>query len=58
VSIDYYARLERGKEVRPSPSVVEALRRLRCLKPSELRRLCVVLEPMGAKRQFYVLAVR
>ncbi len=27
VSIDYYARLERGKETRPSPAVVDALAR-------------------------------
>ena len=27
MSIDYYARLERGKETRPSPAVVDALAR-------------------------------
>ncbi|NUR64006.1 MAG: helix-turn-helix transcriptional regulator, partial [Catenulispora sp.] len=27
VSIDYYIRLERGKETRPSPAVIEALGR-------------------------------
>jgi len=27
VSIDYYTRLERGKETRPSPAVVDALAR-------------------------------
>jgi hypothetical protein len=27
VSIDYYTRLERGRETRPSPAVVDALAR-------------------------------
>ncbi|TDD79265.1 XRE family transcriptional regulator, partial [Actinomadura darangshiensis] len=27
ISIDYYVRLERGKETRPSPSVLDALAR-------------------------------
>jgi transcriptional regulator with XRE-family HTH domain len=30
VSIDYYTRLERGRETRPSPAVVDALARAPC----------------------------
>ena len=44
VSIDYYARLERGKETRPSPSVVDALARVLQLTDDEhehLRTLAV-----------------
>ncbi|MGW2518554.1 helix-turn-helix transcriptional regulator [Streptomyces sp. NPDC001617] len=44
VSIDYYARLERGKETRPSPSVVDALARVLLLTEDEhehLRNLAV-----------------
>lgn len=36
VSIDYYIRLERGKETRPSPAVVEALGRALRLDAEEL----------------------
>ncbi|MCP2244563.1 helix-turn-helix transcriptional regulator [Lentzea aerocolonigenes] len=42
VSIDYYVRLERGKETRPSPSVVDALAealRLNCEERDFLRGL-------------------
>ncbi|MEV5568346.1 helix-turn-helix transcriptional regulator [Streptomyces sp. NPDC052196] len=35
VSIDYYVRLERGKETRPSPAVVEALADALRLNPEE-----------------------
>ena len=35
VSIDYYTRLERGKETRPSPAVVNALARALKLDPDE-----------------------
>ncbi|WP_454319162.1 helix-turn-helix transcriptional regulator [Streptomyces phaeoluteigriseus] len=35
VSIDYYARLERGKETRPSPSVIDALARALRLEEDE-----------------------
>ena len=35
VSIDYYNRLERGKETRPSPAVVDALARALKLNPDE-----------------------
>jgi transcriptional regulator with XRE-family HTH domain len=35
VSIDYYIRLERGKETRPSPAVVDALARALRLDPEE-----------------------
>jgi len=44
VSIDYYTRLERGKEARPSPSVVDALARVLLLDEREhghLRDLAV-----------------
>jgi transcriptional regulator with XRE-family HTH domain len=44
VSIDYYTRLERGKETRPSPSVVDALARALRLEQVEhehLRMLAV-----------------
>ncbi|MBK3566946.1 helix-turn-helix transcriptional regulator [Streptomyces sp. MBT62] len=44
VSIDYYVRLERGKETRPSPSVVDALARALQLDDAEhqhLRELAV-----------------
>src|SRR5689334_7229576 len=42
VSIDYYTRLERGKETRPSPAVVDSLARALRLETDEhkhLRRL-------------------
>ncbi|MEU9330778.1 helix-turn-helix transcriptional regulator [Streptomyces canus] len=39
ISIDYYARLERGKETRPSPSVVDALARALLLEPDEVDHL-------------------
>ncbi|HEX4791073.1 MAG TPA: helix-turn-helix transcriptional regulator [Actinospica sp.] len=39
VSIDYYIRLERGKETRPSPAVVDALGRALLLDPEELAYL-------------------
>ncbi|MET9034377.1 helix-turn-helix transcriptional regulator [Streptomyces mirabilis] len=39
VSIDYYARLERGKETRPSPSVVDALARALLLTEVEHEHL-------------------
>ncbi|ACU69361.1 transcriptional regulator, XRE family [Catenulispora acidiphila DSM 44928] len=39
VSIDYYIRLERGKETRPSPAVVDALGRALRLDPEELAYL-------------------
>jgi hypothetical protein len=35
VSIDYYTRLERGRETRPSPAVVDALARVLCLDGEE-----------------------
>ncbi|MFI1031460.1 helix-turn-helix transcriptional regulator [Streptomyces sp. NPDC020951] len=44
ISIDYYVRLERGKETRPSPSVVDALARALRLDDAEhqhLRELAV-----------------
>ncbi|MFF3380382.1 helix-turn-helix transcriptional regulator [Streptomyces sp. NPDC002680] len=39
ISIDYYIRLERGKETRPSPSVVESLSRALLLEPDEAEHL-------------------
>ncbi|MFI9842894.1 helix-turn-helix transcriptional regulator [Nonomuraea sp. NPDC051941] len=39
VSIDYYTRLERGKETRPSPSVVDALARALLLDEREHEHL-------------------
>ncbi|MEV5510327.1 helix-turn-helix transcriptional regulator [Streptomyces orinoci] len=39
VSVDYYARLERGRETRPSPAVVNALGEVLRLSPDELKRL-------------------
>ncbi|MFE7571545.1 helix-turn-helix transcriptional regulator [Streptomyces sp. NPDC057539] len=39
VSIDYYARLERGKELHPSPSVVDALARALLLTENEHEHL-------------------
>ncbi|MBO8194332.1 helix-turn-helix domain-containing protein [Streptomyces oryzae] len=39
VSIDYYTRLERGRETRPSPPVVEALGRALRLRGDALQRL-------------------
>ena len=35
ISVDYYTRLERGKETRPSPSVVDALARALLLEQEE-----------------------
>jgi transcriptional regulator with XRE-family HTH domain len=39
VSIDYYTRLERGKETRPSPAVTDALARALKLDPDEHEHL-------------------
>ncbi|MFE2266325.1 helix-turn-helix transcriptional regulator [Streptomyces griseosporeus] len=39
VSVDYYTRLERGRETRPSPAVVSALGEALRLSPEALRRL-------------------
>ncbi|KUJ55845.1 XRE family transcriptional regulator [Streptomyces sp. NRRL F-5122] len=39
VSIDYYTRLERGKETRPSPAVVDSLARALRLETDEHRHL-------------------
>ncbi|MFE2230367.1 helix-turn-helix transcriptional regulator [Streptomyces kronopolitis] len=39
VSVDYYTRLERGRETRPSPAVVAALGEVLRLTPDALRRL-------------------
>ncbi|MEV0400867.1 helix-turn-helix transcriptional regulator [Actinoallomurus sp. NPDC050550] len=39
VSVDYYSRLERGKEAHPSPSVVDALARVLRLDAPEHRHL-------------------
>jgi transcriptional regulator with XRE-family HTH domain len=39
VSVDYYTRLERGKETNPSPAVVDALARILRLNPDEHRHL-------------------
>jgi transcriptional regulator with XRE-family HTH domain len=39
VSVDYYTRLERGKETNPSPAVVDALARILRLNPDELQHL-------------------
>ncbi|MFE3828516.1 helix-turn-helix transcriptional regulator [Streptomyces sp. NPDC059092] len=50
ISIDYYARLERGKETNPSPSVVDALARTLRLEGHErehLRSLAVLATRTG-----------
>lgn len=39
ISIDYYTRLERGKETRPSPSVIDALARALLLEDDEHEHL-------------------
>ncbi|MEV0623666.1 helix-turn-helix transcriptional regulator [Nonomuraea sp. NPDC050404] len=39
ISIDYYVRLERGKETRPSPSVIDALARALRLDDEEHQHL-------------------
>ncbi|MFJ9585994.1 helix-turn-helix transcriptional regulator [Streptomyces acidicola] len=39
ISVDYYVRLERGKETRPSPSVVDALARSLRLEDDEYEHL-------------------
>ena len=39
VSVDYYTRLERGKETRPSPAVVDALARVLHLDETEHEHL-------------------
>ncbi|MFD9514922.1 helix-turn-helix domain-containing protein [Streptomyces mirabilis] len=39
ISIDYYARLERGTETRPSPSVIDALARVLLLGEAEHKHL-------------------
>ncbi|MDT0323086.1 helix-turn-helix transcriptional regulator [Streptomyces millisiae] len=49
ISIDYYARLERGKETHPSPSVVDALARVLRLDEAERRHLRGLVA--GAERQ-------
>ncbi|CAI7977050.1 Helix-turn-helix transcriptional regulator [Frankia sp. Hr75.2] len=40
ISIDHYARLERGTETRPSPSVIDALARVLLLEEVEHGHLC------------------
>ncbi|QJS99857.1 helix-turn-helix domain-containing protein [Streptomyces asoensis] len=39
ISIDYYARLERGTETRPSPSVIDAIARVLRLEEAEHKHL-------------------
>ncbi|MBO3682559.1 helix-turn-helix transcriptional regulator [Streptomyces sp. NEAU-YJ-81] len=39
ISVDYYTRLERGKETRPSSSVVDSLARALCLEEDEYEHL-------------------
>ena len=39
MSIDYYTRIERGKETRPSPAVLDALARALKLDPDEHEHL-------------------
>jgi transcriptional regulator with XRE-family HTH domain len=39
VSVDYYTRLERGRETRPSPAVVDALARALRLDQAEHEHL-------------------
>ncbi|GAB3004147.1 helix-turn-helix transcriptional regulator [Streptomyces pseudoechinosporeus] len=51
ISIDYYARLERGTETRPSPSVIDALARALRLGEAEhkhLRELAAIADGAGA----------
>ncbi|MER7687267.1 helix-turn-helix transcriptional regulator [Streptomyces sp. NPDC097610] len=43
VSVDYYVRLERGRETNPSPSVVDALARALRLDPAEHKHLRVLV---------------
>ena len=49
VSIDYYTRLERGKETRPSPAVVDALARALRLDDEE-REFLSALAAQAARR--------
>ncbi|MEU3619415.1 MULTISPECIES: helix-turn-helix transcriptional regulator [unclassified Streptomyces] len=44
ISIDYYARLERGQETNPSPSVLDALARALRLDEHEHEHLCELAE--------------
>ena len=44
VSVDYYTRLERGKETNPSPAVVDALARILRLNPDEHQHLRALTE--------------
>ncbi|ACU37830.1 helix-turn-helix domain-containing protein [Actinosynnema pretiosum subsp. pretiosum] len=44
ISIDYYTRLERGRERRPSPAVVDALARALKLVPDEVAHLRELVE--------------
>ena len=50
VSIDYYTRLERGKETRPSPAVVDALARALRLDEEE-REFLRALAAQAARRE-------
>ncbi|WP_416968084.1 helix-turn-helix domain-containing protein [Streptomyces sp. 4F14] len=43
VSVDYYVRLERGKETHPSPAVVDALARALLLDAAEHEHLRVLV---------------
>ncbi|MFE6822249.1 helix-turn-helix transcriptional regulator [Streptomyces sp. NPDC057690] len=47
VSVDYYVRLERGKERNPSPSVVDALARALRLDPAEHEHMRVLVSHLG-----------
>jgi transcriptional regulator with XRE-family HTH domain len=49
VSVDYYTRLERGRETRPSPSVIDALARALFLDDDE-REYLRILAALAARR--------
>jgi transcriptional regulator with XRE-family HTH domain len=49
VSVDYYTRLERGRETRPSPSVIDALARALLLDDDE-REYLRILAALAARR--------
>jgi transcriptional regulator with XRE-family HTH domain len=48
VSVEYYTRLEQGRKLRPSPSVVDALARALNLEPDERNYLAALAAPDGA----------
>src|SRR4029077_10847501 len=51
VSVDYYTRLEQGRGVHPSRSVLDAIARALQLDQAEASHLCLLARPQSAPRR-------